>query len=341
MDWGMLGYYVGEAVQERIPVLTGRYGQPDLIRHKHFGAAAASSGGVEMYHIVGVTPEAPTLEARPRQAHSRRRRFDTASRGRAPRLRDAQQQGQQPGRRLRDARLPALLARTDLRDAAGCSPAGASARNCSLWIFTSRAVKHEADRLGLHQARSATPAALLLTDTCSAISQAVPPGTKVAALDSAKQAHYLPAIMGIQAWFGSTGRLHRRGDARPLERAAAMSGTRPIILARPQGRRRRRRRRSAGHARDRSPAGAASNPMQGTIIETRHELRGQSFKDKVLVFPGAKGSSGWSAVFHMTRLAGTAPQRTAVQRDDDQDRARRRRDARAHGHGSRPRSARR
>jgi hypothetical protein len=49
------------------------------------------------------------------------------------------------------------------------------------------------------------------------------------------------------------------------------------------------------------------NPMTGTIIETRHELRGQSFKDKVLVFPGAKGSSGWSAMFHMTRLAGSAP----------------------------------
>jgi predicted aconitase with swiveling domain len=49
------------------------------------------------------------------------------------------------------------------------------------------------------------------------------------------------------------------------------------------------------------------NPMSGTIIETRHELHGQSFKDKVLVFPGAKGSSGWSAVFHMTRLTGTAP----------------------------------
>jgi predicted aconitase with swiveling domain len=49
------------------------------------------------------------------------------------------------------------------------------------------------------------------------------------------------------------------------------------------------------------------NPMKGTIIETRHELRGQSFKDKILVFPGAKGSSGWSAVFHTARLAGTAP----------------------------------
>ena len=49
------------------------------------------------------------------------------------------------------------------------------------------------------------------------------------------------------------------------------------------------------------------NPMSGTITETRHELRGVSFKDKILVFPGAKGSSGWSAMFHMTRLSGTAP----------------------------------
>ncbi|HET7133628.1 MAG TPA: DUF126 domain-containing protein, partial [Gammaproteobacteria bacterium] len=28
------------------------------------------------------------------------------------------------------------------------------------------------------------------------------------------------------------------------------------------------------------------NAMQGTVIETRHELRGVSFKNKVLVFPG-------------------------------------------------------
>ncbi len=45
----------------------------------------------------------------------------------------------------------------------------------------------------------------------------------------------------------------------------------------------------------------------GTIIESRHELFGQSFRGKVLVFPGAKGSSGWSGVFHMARLEGSAP----------------------------------
>src|SRR5260221_8842083 len=58
---------------------------------------------------------------------------------------------------------------------------------------------------------------------------------------------------------------------------------------------------------DTVPGWGGVNPVQGVITETRHELRGVSFKDKILVFPGAKGSSGWSAVFHMTRLSGTAP----------------------------------
>jgi predicted aconitase with swiveling domain len=48
-------------------------------------------------------------------------------------------------------------------------------------------------------------------------------------------------------------------------------------------------------------------PREGRIIESRHELVGQSFAGKVLVFPGAKGSSGWSGMFHMARLMGSAP----------------------------------
>ena len=61
----------------------------------------------------------------------------------------------------------------------------------------------EADALGFTKV-IADAGGLLMTDTCSAFAQAIPPGTKVAALDSAKQTHYLPAILGIQAWFGST-----------------------------------------------------------------------------------------------------------------------------------------
>ena len=59
--------------------------------------------------------------------------------------------------------------------------------------------------------------------------------------------------------------------------------------------------------RDTIPGWGGVAPLQGVITETQHELRGQSFKDKVLVCRGAKGSSGWSAMYHIARLAGTAP----------------------------------
>ncbi|NLU75347.1 DUF126 domain-containing protein [Streptomyces sp. HNM0575] len=49
------------------------------------------------------------------------------------------------------------------------------------------------------------------------------------------------------------------------------------------------------------------DPAEGVIIERRHPLHGQSFAGRVLVFPGAKGSSGWAGFFQSTRLLGTAP----------------------------------
>lgn len=49
------------------------------------------------------------------------------------------------------------------------------------------------------------------------------------------------------------------------------------------------------------------DPRSGTVTERRHELAGQSFAGKVLVFPGAKGSSAWSHYFHLARLYGRAP----------------------------------
>jgi predicted aconitase len=75
--------------------------------------------------------------------------------------------------------------------------------DCALWIWTPHAIKALADRNGYTQAIEAA-GGKLMTDSCSAMSRAVPPGTRVVALDSAKQAHYLPAILGVQAWFGTT-----------------------------------------------------------------------------------------------------------------------------------------
>jgi len=49
------------------------------------------------------------------------------------------------------------------------------------------------------------------------------------------------------------------------------------------------------------------DPAKGTIIERRHALYGACFRGKILVFPSAKGSSGWAGFFQATRLQGTAP----------------------------------
>lgn len=56
------------------------------------------------------------------------------------------------------------------------------------------------------------------------------------------------------------------------------------------------------------------NAVKGIITERRHELRGQCFKDKILVFPSAKGSSGWSTVAQVIRMADQSP-RAMIVRD--------------------------
>lgn len=200
-DWGMLGYFAGEAVGERIPVFTGRFSVPDVVRYKHFGAAAASSGGVEMYHLVGVTPEAPTIE----QAFGPKLPLESLRYGEAQRQRIYETLN--ANGRDRDVDFVMLgcphAAIEQIREICALLDGKRISTNSNLWIFTSRAVRAIADREGLTRIiRDA--GGYLLTDTCSAIGQALPPDTRVAALDSAKQVHYLPAIMGIQAWFGTT-----------------------------------------------------------------------------------------------------------------------------------------
>src|SRR5512139_3543515 len=200
-EWGMLGYFVGDAVQDTIPVITGAISAANLIRHKHFGAAAASSGGVEMYHMVGITPEAPSVEAAfggaPKgerfvyDAAARRRIYESLnSVGNSADV-DYVMLGCPHASIEQVAEIAALIEGRKVHV------------NSALWVFTSRAVKIAADANGYTKIlRDA--GGFLMTDTCSAISHAVPKGTKVAALDSAKQVHYLPAMMGIEGWYGTT-----------------------------------------------------------------------------------------------------------------------------------------
>lgn len=204
-EWGLLGYHIGEIVQERVPVVRGRNGRfaavPNLQRLKHFGAAASSSGGVEMYHLVGVTPEAMTTE----QAFGGKLPVQTIHFGDAER----RTAWEKLNGTARDTDVDYVMLGCphytieQIWEACKLLEGRKVHENSNLWIFTPRAIKALADQNGYTRIIE-DAGAHLMSDSCSAMSRAMPKGTKVAALDSAKHAHYLPAIIGVQAWFGTT-----------------------------------------------------------------------------------------------------------------------------------------
>jgi predicted aconitase len=59
--WPVLGSLYGREAGNTVGVVVGVDGHPGEDALKAFGAAAASSGAVGLFHIAGVTPEAPDL----------------------------------------------------------------------------------------------------------------------------------------------------------------------------------------------------------------------------------------------------------------------------------------
>jgi predicted aconitase len=71
-----------------------------------------------------------------------------------------------------------------------------------MWVHTPRALREVAERNG-YVKMIEDAGGVVMSDTCPAISRYAPKGTRVIATDSAKQAHYLPAILNIPVWFGT------------------------------------------------------------------------------------------------------------------------------------------
>ena len=64
-DWGAVGAIIGRAQNSywEVPVIDGVQGSPTSDELKQFGASLASFGSTPLFHMVGVTPEAPNLGA--------------------------------------------------------------------------------------------------------------------------------------------------------------------------------------------------------------------------------------------------------------------------------------
>src|SRR5262245_30341055 len=201
LEWGMLGYFVGEAVDDKIPVVEGIERTPDLLELKHFGAAAASSGGVELYHIPGATAEARTVE----EAFGPNRPEATIRYGEAERRATYEQLNSTSGDRHVDLVMLGCphAGIEQIREICNLVEGRRVHADTALWVFTPSPIRKLAAENGYVRILEEA-GAKLMSDTCPAIGQFLPKGARVIATDSAKQVHYLPAIMDVQGWFGDT-----------------------------------------------------------------------------------------------------------------------------------------
>ena len=61
LEWDVYGFAVGEASDVEVPIVTGT-SRPTTTQYQKFNSAVATGGAVRMYHLPGITPEAPTID---------------------------------------------------------------------------------------------------------------------------------------------------------------------------------------------------------------------------------------------------------------------------------------
>jgi predicted aconitase len=199
-DWGALGYFTGEKAGLRNPVFLGpeRMG---LSEAKQLSSAVATTGGVTMFHLAGVTPEAQTLEQALGGRDSKRLERWSFGEGELrstyARLREFDS-GPVDTIVLGCPHLSLQEVVQVVRALAGrkVSP------HVRLELWTPHALRAEAERLGFLQELESSGAALL-ADSCPAVCSPVREGVRVLT-DSFKQAHYLRAAIGARVAVDTT-----------------------------------------------------------------------------------------------------------------------------------------
>lgn len=195
------GYLVGACSNGLVPVIEGLQPPPSEDQLKALGAVAASTGSVALFHVVGITPEAPTLHdalgggARPRQAISLTlddlkealSKLSTAA----------------PGTPLSAISLgtphfsfnefKVLLPLLDNFDAAP---------GVDIYINTGRETYEALAREGLLSSFERA-GIIILTDTCTYVTALLRKLDGVVMTNSGKWAHYAPGNIGVGVAFGS------------------------------------------------------------------------------------------------------------------------------------------
>jgi predicted aconitase len=196
-DYGALGSYVGRIIGTRVPVFQGIQG-PALEDLVYLGAALASSGGVAMFHAIGVTPEAPTVEAA-----FGKKKYEV--------IEIADKEIEEGKRKLTSAREKKVdyvavgcphCSVNQLREVATRLKGRRVKKETTLWVHTNVAIKSLARQMGYVQTIEEA-GGVVTQDLCTILSNPEALGFKTLATNSPKMAFYAPGSNGFSVWYGS------------------------------------------------------------------------------------------------------------------------------------------
>lgn len=216
--WPILGSLYGKSVCNEIGVVAGVGAHPGEDALKAFGAAAASSGAVGLFHIAGVTPESPdvvtalagrapeaTITVTPEMVADARSRLSTAIR---PERIDAVAIGSPHLSLAEFERLAGLI--------------GGRRLAVPIHACTGRHVLSSLDRLGLRKPLG-DAGVNIVADTCVVVTPILPElAGGVLMTNSGKFAHYAPGNTGYDVLYGSLAECVESAAAgRPVLQGAA------------------------------------------------------------------------------------------------------------------------
>ena len=314
----VLGHMMGKIAQDRIPVVDGVTVQPTEDQLKALGAAAASSGTVALFHIVGVTPEAPTLTA--------------AFQNRPPaQFVDVTMDVLRAARReLTTADGDALdmvvlgsphFSLAEFKQLASLIEGKRKNSRVQFLVTSSRAMVQFAKQAGYLDALEKFGGKVTV-DTCILATPMLPPEIKTLMTNSGKYAYYAPGMLNTRVTFGSLDDCVRSAVAGKVvrdERAwispRSINSLKNLEL---------KELKETGETKHRViiPGSArgellvANEPLSfwggydyhtGEIIDRRHPLSGKIAAGKILALPFTRGSSTTTAVLLEAVRAGTAP----------------------------------
>ena len=195
----VLGNLIGKLSLDKIPVVEGMRTAPSEDQLKAFGAGAASSGGVALFHMIGITPEAST--------------FDEAFQGNHPNkiisvTMDSLRASYRELTHTDSDELHMVVLGSphfSLAEFAQLAPLVRGKRKhpgVKFLVTSSRAMTQLAQKSGLLEDLEAFGAQLTV-DTCILTSPMLPAEIKYLMTNSAKFAYYSPGLLEKKITFGS------------------------------------------------------------------------------------------------------------------------------------------